>query len=125
MVDIGRATGRFDDRLHWPKALDIADDGTIYVTNGGEPERYAATPAHPFRGGIFAVDGTPGGKPIAKGFRNPIAIRCARGFNRCFAIELARDYTNASADARSWCRCARATTGGIPAARPPTSRTPT
>ena len=66
----------------------IADDGTIYVTNGGEQtDRCEA--GHPFIGGIVAVDGTPGGRQIAKGFRNPIALRCARGFNRCFAIELA------------------------------------
>jgi glucose/arabinose dehydrogenase len=31
--------------------------------------------------------------PVAKGFRNPIAIRCQRGHNRCFALELAKDYT--------------------------------
>ncbi|HSP99150.1 MAG TPA: hypothetical protein VL049_18160 [Candidatus Dormibacteraeota bacterium] len=94
VVDISQRTGRFEDRLHWPKMLDIADDGTIYVTNGGS-QTETCDPTHPFRGGIFAIDGTPGGRPIAKGFRNPIAVRCARGFNRCFAIELARDYTNA------------------------------
>ena len=94
VVDIGTATGRFQDRLHWPKMLDIADDGTIYVTNGGDQSE-SCDLSRPFRGGIFKIDGTPGGAPVAKGFRNPITVRCARGFNRCFAIELAKDYTAA------------------------------
>ena len=93
VVEISRATGRFEDRLHWPKALDIADDGTIYVTNGGTQSE-SCDPTHPFRGGILKVDGTPGGAEVAKGFRNPIAVRCVRGFNRCYAIELAKDYTD-------------------------------
>jgi len=94
VVEISRATGRFQDQLHWPKVLDIADDGTMYVTNGGSQSE-SCDPEHPFRGGILRIDGTPGGAEVAKGFRNPIAIRCARGHNRCFAVELARDYTAA------------------------------
>ena len=94
VVEISRRTNRFEDRLHWPKMLDIADDGTIYVTNGGNQSE-SCDPSHPFRGGILKIDGTPGGAEVAKGFRNPIAVRCARGFNRCFAVELARDYTDA------------------------------
>lgn len=92
VVEIGRATNRNEDTLHWPKMLDIADDGTIYVTNGGS-QFDPCEPGHPFRGGILKIDGTPGAAYVAKGFRNPIAVRCAPGFNRCFAIELARDYT--------------------------------
>lgn len=94
VININRANGYYESRIHWPKMLDIADDGTIYVTNGGD-QGDPCEAGHPFRGGIVAVDGTPGGKRIAKGFRNPIAVRCARGFNRCFAVELARDYTAA------------------------------
>ena len=78
--------------LHWPKALDIADDGTIYVSNGGD-QGEVCNPDHPFHGGILKLDGSPGGSPVAKGFRNPISLRCARGHNRCFAVELARDFT--------------------------------
>ncbi len=78
--------------LHWPKAMDIADDGTIFVANGGDQEE-RCTPDRPFHGGIFALDGSAGGLPVAKGFRNPISIRCSRGHNLCYAIELARDYT--------------------------------
>jgi glucose/arabinose dehydrogenase len=77
---------------HWPKTLDIADDGTIYVGNGGD-QGEACDPARPFRGGVVKIDGTPGGSPVAKGFRNPIALRCARGKNTCFAIELGLDYS--------------------------------
>jgi glucose/arabinose dehydrogenase len=78
--------------LHWPKTLDVADDGTIYVGNGGD-QGEMCDPAHPFHGGILKLDGSPGGTPVAKGFRNPISLRCARGHDRCFAIELTRDFT--------------------------------
>lgn len=92
VVEIGRATGRYEDRTHWPKMLDMADDGTIYVTNGGY-QYESCEPGHPFRGGILKIDGTPGGAEVAKGFRNAISVRCVRGFNRCYAVELAKDYT--------------------------------
>ena len=79
--------------LHWPKALDADDNGTIYVTNGADEE----TPVpcnlttQPFKGGILKLDGAPGGTIVARGFRNPISLRCVRGRNLCFAIELTRD----------------------------------
>jgi glucose/arabinose dehydrogenase len=76
--------------LHWPKVLDVADDGTIYVTNGGDQEE-RCDPAHPFHGGVLKLDGAPGGSPVAKGFRNPISLRCVRGHNRCYAVELTKD----------------------------------
>jgi hypothetical protein len=77
---------------HWPKPLDQADDGTIYVGNGGD-QGESCDPTHPFHGGILKLDGTPGARPVSKGFRNPIAIRCQRGHNLCFALELAMDYS--------------------------------
>jgi glucose/arabinose dehydrogenase len=80
------------DGGHWPKTLDQADDGTIYVGNGGD-QNEVCDPTHPFHGGILKIDGTPGGTPVAKGFRNPIAIRCAPGHNHCFALELALDFS--------------------------------
>jgi glucose/arabinose dehydrogenase len=82
----------YQSSLHWPKALDIADDGTIFVANGGD-EGEACDTTHPFHGGIWQVDGTVSGKPVVKGCRNPIAVRCSRGHNKCFALELAKDYT--------------------------------
>ena len=96
--------------------LDIADDGTIFVTNGGD-QGERCDPAHPFRGGIFEIDGTPGGKPIAKGFRNPISVRCLRGYNRCYAIELSRDYTAAIGGPRKARADARGRRLGLPLLR--------
>ncbi|HUM00572.1 MAG TPA: hypothetical protein VLU24_14410, partial [Mycobacterium sp.] len=86
--------GVYTSPLHWPKALDADDDGTIYVGNGGD-EGEACDLRHPFHGGILKLDGSPGGAQVAKGFRNPISLRCARGHNMCFAIELTRDYSTA------------------------------
>jgi glucose/arabinose dehydrogenase len=87
----------YESALHWPKTLDIADDGTIYVGNGGDQDE-ACDPSRPFHGGILKLDGSPdgsaGGTPVAKGLRNPIAVRCARGHDQCFALELGKDYSN-------------------------------
>ena len=83
--------------MHWPKALDIADDGTIYVGNGGDQGETCVS-SHPFHGGVLKIDPSPGGPnpggaQIAKGMRNPIAVRCLKGHNTCFALELAKDYS--------------------------------
>ncbi len=92
--------GQYQSGLHWPKAMDMADDGTIYVGNGGDQGESCVTP-HPFHGGIYSIDPAPGGPnpagtQVAQGFRNPIAVRCLKGHNTCFALELAKDYTAAS-----------------------------
>jgi glucose/arabinose dehydrogenase len=81
------------DILHWPKTLDIADDCTIYVGNGGSQADQCIQPP-PVKGAILKIDGSSGGSVVATGFRNPIAVRCQRGHNRCFALELAKDYTS-------------------------------
>src|SRR5262249_4192426 len=79
--------------LHWPKVLDVSDDGTIYVTNGSDQDE-KCTGTRPFRGGILKLDATnTGGVQVAKGFRNPIAIRCPPGHNLCWAVELSLDYS--------------------------------
>ncbi len=83
--------------LHWPKTLDRADDGSIYVGNGGDQGELCKEP-HPFHGGILKIDSDPGGmfpngQEIAQGFRNPINVRCAKGHDKCFALELALDYS--------------------------------
>jgi hypothetical protein len=80
------------DTLHWARSMDMADDGSIYVANGGSQIDPCITP-HPFKGGIRKIDGTANGAPIAQGFRNPIAVRCLPGHNTCFALELALDYS--------------------------------
>jgi glucose/arabinose dehydrogenase len=89
MVDISV----YSSPLHWPKTLDMADDGTIYVGNGGDQDE-TCDPAHPFHGGILKIDGSTGGAQVAKGFRNPINVRCSKGHDLCFALELAKDYTS-------------------------------
>jgi len=89
----------YQSGLHWPKTLDVADDGTIYVANGGDQGETCVTP-HPFHGGIVSINATPGAAPngaqVAQGFRNPIAVRCRKGNNTCFALELAKDYSAAT-----------------------------
>jgi len=86
---------------HFPKTLDIADDGTIFVGNGGD-EGQACNPSVfpiPFTGGVLSIGGAGdpvGGTPVASGFRNPIAIRCQRGHDLCFAIELGLDSSKGS-----------------------------
>jgi glucose/arabinose dehydrogenase len=91
----------YTSMLHWPRTLDQADDGTIYVTNGSDQDEgtyntalgaYCMKP-RTFVGGILELDGSPNGKPVSRGFRNPIAVRCQRGHNVCFASELAKDYS--------------------------------
>jgi glucose/arabinose dehydrogenase len=82
--------------LHWPKTFDQADDGTIYIGNGGDQADTCVVP-HPFHGGIRSVTDTTtnatDGTPVAQGFRNPIAVRCLHGHDTCFALELALDYS--------------------------------
>jgi glucose/arabinose dehydrogenase len=81
---------------HWPKAIDADDSGNIYVTNGGDQgENCDATlpeVARPFHGGILRIDGSANGELLARGLRNPIALRCAPGTGTCFGLELARDF---------------------------------
>jgi glucose/arabinose dehydrogenase len=77
---------------HWPKVMDTALDGTLYVTNGGD-QGDQCTSSRPFLGGILAIDGTPGGRQVSKGFRNPIAMRCRPDHNVCLAAELVLDYS--------------------------------
>ena len=94
----------YSSSLHWPKVLDAADDGTIYVGNGGD-QGETCDPTRPFHGGIVKVDPTvqssdplscgPSCSEVAKGLRNPIALRCQHGHDNCFALELALDYSGA------------------------------
>ncbi len=80
---------------HWPKTIDADEQGTVFVTNGGT-QGETCDPARPFRGGVLAIDGSAGGKLIARGLRNPIYLRCHHdGNNHCFANELAKDYSAA------------------------------
>jgi glucose/arabinose dehydrogenase len=81
--------------LHWPKTLDVADDGTIYVGNGGDQGELCLDPM-PTHGGIWAVDGTAGGANVVLGMRNPYAVRCHHdGQDHCYSTELTLDYSGA------------------------------
>jgi glucose/arabinose dehydrogenase len=77
---------------HWPKVMDIAQDGTIYVTNGGSQSDICETD-EPVRGAIFSLLSDGGLSLVARGFRNPIALRCEANHNVCLAVELALDYS--------------------------------
>ena len=76
--------------VHWGKTIDLADDGTVYVTNGGDQGTDCTQPKQ-FQGGILKIDGSPGGHQVASGLRNPIRLRCQHGHNNCFALELGPD----------------------------------
>jgi glucose/arabinose dehydrogenase len=77
--------------------MDVAQDGTIYVTNGGA-QGDTCLSTNPTRGCILQM--TPGAPTVvAKGFRNPIALRCESNHNVCLAAELGLDYS-ASLDGR-------------------------
>jgi glucose/arabinose dehydrogenase len=80
------------DGLHWPKAMDIAMDGTIYIANGGSQSDQCLS-TWPDRGAIFSLQTGGGLTLVTKGFRNPIALRCETDHNVCLAAELVLDYT--------------------------------
>lgn len=94
VADLG---GRYRSGIHWPKPMDIADDGTIYIANGSDQgeDTSDCTATRTRRGGVYAIDnGEPmDGRSITLGYRNPISVRCQRGHNLCFASELTRDYS--------------------------------
>ena len=87
----------YQSSSHWPKAIGADDQGNVYVTNGGDEgdacDPMQAEPARPFHGGVLRIDGSPNGQLIAKGARNPIALRCKAGTGTCFGLELARDFS--------------------------------
>jgi glucose/arabinose dehydrogenase len=84
------------DALHWPKVFDRAQDGTIYVSNGGS-QLDACVSTDPVRGTIVKLNADGSTTEVAKGFRNPIALRCEHTRNVCLAIELALDYSASAA----------------------------
>src|SRR5579883_811354 len=75
---------------HWPKVIDVAQDGTIYVSNGsGQGEVCLST--RPVKGAIFRVAADGSETEVAKGFRNPIAMRCEKNHDVCLVLELELD----------------------------------
>ncbi|HEX8796849.1 MAG TPA: hypothetical protein VF765_38120 [Polyangiaceae bacterium] len=79
--------------IHWPKMLDVAQDGTIYVTNGGDQsDRCIST--RPVLGSIFSLGSGGATNLVSRGYRNPIAMRCETDHNVCLAVELVLDYSS-------------------------------
>jgi glucose/arabinose dehydrogenase len=79
---------------HWPKNLDIAQDGTIYVTNGSNQSQGCYSPASPQSapfGVVFKIAANGALSVVSQGFRNPIALRCETKHDVCFVVELALD----------------------------------
>jgi glucose/arabinose dehydrogenase len=84
------------DDLHWPKVFDRAKDGSLYISNGGaQGDRCDSIGS--VRGAIVKLnaDGSTT-TDVAKGFRNPIAMRCEHDHNVCLVVELALDYSGSS-----------------------------
>jgi glucose/arabinose dehydrogenase len=79
------------DRTHWPKVFDAAKDGTIYISNGGSQGDICESTGA-VRGAIFKLNADGSTSMVAKGFRNPIAMRCETNHDVCLAVELALDY---------------------------------
>jgi glucose/arabinose dehydrogenase len=84
------------DNLHWPKVFDMALDGAIYISNGGA-QGDVCDSAGAVRGAIVKLNADGSTTDVAKGFRNPIAMRCERNQNVCLVAELALDYSASSA----------------------------
>jgi glucose/arabinose dehydrogenase len=80
------------DSTHWPKVFDRAMDGTIYISNGGG-QLDVCLSTSPLRGAIMELNADGTTTEVAKGFRNPIAIRCESNHDVCLAIELALDFS--------------------------------
>jgi glucose/arabinose dehydrogenase len=79
---------------HWSKVFDVAQDGTIYVTNGSGQEQACYSPASPNSapfGAIYKLNSDGSLTEVVRGFRNPIALRCEPDHNVCLAVELALD----------------------------------
>src|SRR6185312_10337203 len=79
---------------HWPKAVDVAQDGTVYVTNGSDQGEQCVSNRKAI-GAVFKAQATP--SLVMQGFRNPIALRCESDHNVCLVAELAKDGSGGSA----------------------------
>jgi glucose/arabinose dehydrogenase len=75
---------------HWPKVLDQAKDGTIYVSNGGSQDEICVSTRAPF-GGVYEIEADGSTTEVARGLRNPIAVRCEQDHDVCLAAELGLD----------------------------------
>lgn len=85
---------------HWPKVLDISQDGSLYITNGSDQGQACLSSASssyvPFFGAVFKLGAGGTNSEVAKGFRNPIALRCEPDHDVCLVAELALDGSGGS-----------------------------
>ncbi len=77
---------------HWPKVFDTAQDGTMYITNGGTDGEQCTSNQRLF-GAIFSLNADSSVTEVSRGYRNPIAVRCESDHDVCLAAELAKDYS--------------------------------
>ncbi len=75
---------------HFPKGVDVAQDGTVYVTNGSDQGEVCNSTRDPI-GAVFKVGANGSNSVVTRGFRNPIALRCEANHNVCLVAELAKD----------------------------------
>jgi glucose/arabinose dehydrogenase len=85
------------DVVHWTKVIDVASDGTMYVTNGSSQSESCLSTRPPV-GTINKVNPNGSATVVAKGFRNPISLKCERNHDVCLVTELALDYSYAPAN---------------------------
>jgi hypothetical protein len=103
--------------LHWPKTLDMADDGTIYVGNGGD--QVEATPRTPSMAACFKSTLPPAG-PIRMAYRSPRASgtrstsAVPRGTTAASPSSSPRTTRTVKAAERSSSPSIKATTGAFP-----------
>jgi glucose/arabinose dehydrogenase len=77
---------------HWPKVFDFAQDGTMYIANGGTDGEQCTSNQRLF-GAFFSLNADSTVTEVSRGYRNPIAIRCESDHDVCLAAELAKDYS--------------------------------
>ena len=75
---------------HFPKSVDMAQDGTLYITNGSDQGESCLANRVVF-GAVFKLMPNAANSPVMTGFRNPIAMRCEANHNVCLVAELAKD----------------------------------
>jgi glucose/arabinose dehydrogenase len=75
---------------HFPKGVDVAKDGTVYVTNGSD-QGESCLASRKAVGAVFKVLPDGSNSVVTSGFRNPIALRCEADQNVCLIAELAKD----------------------------------
>lgn len=84
---------------HFPKAVDVAQDGTIYVTNGSD-QGESCVSSRAVVGAVFKAASNGSNSAVTSGFRNPIAMRCEADHNVCLVLELAKDGSGGSGGGR-------------------------